>query len=167
MLKSLGNELTILSYQVKGVQYTSPYMQYLPLQQRFFRCPCMSLRFGGPDTQVILSCTPNRPTVSYHITENKRKNKKKKKRGGKGRRGNASPQTPRFCKTPLDISRFGLFENRRLSTFAKFTLISLKHAPPSFLCTPSPNSSFYSRPNFSKLSRRTREEMLATSFLVS
>ena len=145
-------------------------MKYLPLQQRFFRCPCMSLRFGGPDTWVILSCTPNRPTVSYHITENKRKKKKKKKkkkRGGKGRRGNASPQTPRFCKTPLDISRFGLFENRRLSTFAKFTLISLKHAPPSFLSTPSPNSSFCSRPNFSKLSRRTREEMLATSFLLS
>ena len=108
-------------------------MRYLPLQQRFFRCPCMSLRFSGPDTWVILSCTPNRPTVSYHITENKRKKKKKKKkRGGKGRRGNASPQTPRFCKTPLDISRFGLFENRRLSTFAKFTLISLKHAQPSF-----------------------------------
>ena len=77
----------------------------------------------------------------------------------------ARKKKPRFRKTPLDISRFGLFLNRRLSTFVKFTLISLKHAPPSFLSTPSPNSSFCSRPNFLKLSRRTREEMLATSFL--
>ena len=133
-------------------------MKYLPLQQWFFRCPCMSLRFGGPDTWVILSCTPNRPTVSYHITENKRKKKKKKKRGGKGRRANASPQTPRFCKTPLDISRFGLFENRRLSIFAKFTLISLKHAPPSFLSTPLPKFLFLLSSQlfetFSKNSRR-------------
>ena len=39
---------------------------------------------------------------------------KKKKRGrgeGEGRRGNACPQTPRFWKTPLDISRFGSFVN--------------------------------------------------------
>ena len=30
---------------------------------------------------------------------------------GEGRRGNACPQTPRFWKTPLDISRFGSFVN--------------------------------------------------------
>ena len=34
-----------------------------------------------------------------------------KKRGGEGRRGNACPQTPRFWKTPLDISWFGSFVN--------------------------------------------------------
>ena len=31
----------------------------------------------------------------------------KKRLKGEGRRGNACPQTPRFWKTPLDISRFG------------------------------------------------------------
>ena len=37
--------------------------------------------------------------------------KKKWKGEGEGRRGNACPQTPRFWKTPLDISRFGSFVN--------------------------------------------------------
>ena len=37
--------------------------------------------------------------------------KKRLKWEGEGRRGNASPQTPRFWKTPLDISRFGSFVN--------------------------------------------------------
>ena len=32
--------------------------------------------------------------------------KKRLKGEGEGRRGNACPQTPRFWKTPLDISRF-------------------------------------------------------------
>ena len=36
---------------------------------------------------------------------------KKWKGEGEGRRGNACPQTPRFWKTPLDISRFGSFVN--------------------------------------------------------
>ena len=37
--------------------------------------------------------------------------KKRLKGEGEGRRGNACPQTPRFWKTPLDISRFGSFVN--------------------------------------------------------
>ena len=37
--------------------------------------------------------------------------KKSLKGEGKGRRGNACPQTQRFCKTSLDISRFGSFVN--------------------------------------------------------
>ena len=37
--------------------------------------------------------------------------KKRLKGEGEGRRGNACPQTPRFWKMPLDISRFGSFVN--------------------------------------------------------
>ena len=40
--------------------------------------------------------------------------KKRLKGDGEGRRGNACPQTPRFWKTPLDISRFGSFVNWQL-----------------------------------------------------
>ena len=42
------------------------------------------------------------------------KKKKKWKGKGEGRRGNACPQTPRFWKMPLDISRFGSFVNWQL-----------------------------------------------------
>ena len=38
----------------------------------------------------------------------------KKRLKGEGRRGNACPQTPRFWKTPLDISWFGSFVNWQL-----------------------------------------------------
>ena len=40
--------------------------------------------------------------------------KKRLKGEGEGRRGNACPQTPRFWKTPLDISRFGSSVNWQL-----------------------------------------------------
>ena len=40
--------------------------------------------------------------------------KKRLKGEGEGRRGNACPQTLRFWKTPLDISRFGSFVNWQL-----------------------------------------------------
>ena len=40
--------------------------------------------------------------------------KKRLKGEGEGRRGNACSQTPRFWKTPLDISRFGSFVNWQL-----------------------------------------------------
>ena len=93
--------------------------------------------------------------------------KQKEEEEGRGEGEMLSWKNQRFRKTPLNISRCGLFVNRRVSTFVKFTLLSLKHAPPSFLSTPTPNSSFCSGPNFSKLSRRTREEMLAKSFLLS
>ena len=114
------------------------------LQLRFFRCPCMSLRLGrswSVFAQVRWCAWGEGEMLSW--------------------------KNQRFRKTPLNISRCGLFVNRRVSTFVKFTLLSLKHAPPSFLSTPTPNSSFCSGPNFSKLSRRTREEMLAKSFLLS
>ena len=55
---------------------------------------------------------------------------------GEGRRGNACPQTPRFWKNSLDISRFGSFVNWQLvkidnEQITKFEnlLCSLKHAP--------------------------------------
>ena len=40
--------------------------------------------------------------------------KKRLKGEGEERRGNTCPQTPRFWKTPLDISRFGSFVNWQL-----------------------------------------------------
>ena len=59
---------------------------------------------------------------------------KKWKGEEEGRRGKARPQTPRFWKTPLDISRFSSFvnwqlvHNERLPEL-KNLLCSLKHAP--------------------------------------
>ena len=55
-------------------------------------------------------------SVSNQVTERKleREQKKRWKGEGEGRRGNACPQTPRFWKTPLDISRFGWFVNWQL-----------------------------------------------------
>ena len=45
----------------------------------------------------------------YYIARKLEREQKKWKGEGEGRRGNACPQTPRFWKTPLDISRFGSF----------------------------------------------------------
>ena len=55
-------------------------------------------------------------SVSNRVTARKleREQKKRWKGEGEGRRGNACPQTPRFWKTPLDISRFGWFVNWQL-----------------------------------------------------
>ena len=63
--------------------------------------------------------------------------KKKWKGEGVGRKGNACPQTPRFWKTPLEISRFVSFVNWQLVntidneqiTVLKNLLSSPKHAP--------------------------------------
>ena len=64
--------------------------------------------FGGK-----IACVAS---VSNQVTERKleREQKKRWKGEGEGRRGNACPQTPRFWKTPLDISRFGWFVNWQL-----------------------------------------------------
>ena len=58
----------------------------------------------------LLACVAS---VSNRVIARKveRKQKKRLKGEGEGRRGNACPQTPRFWKTPLDISRFGSFVN--------------------------------------------------------
>ena len=52
-------------------------------------------------------------SVSSRVIARKLEREQKKKWKGEGerRRGNACPQTPRFWKTPLDISRFGSFVN--------------------------------------------------------
>ena len=56
--------------------------------------------------------------------------KTKRKGEGVGRKGNACPQTPRFWKTPLEISRFVSFvnwqlvntiDNEQITRFVKFT----------------------------------------------
>ena len=76
-------------------------------------------------------------SVSNQVVARKLEREQKKWKGeGEGRRGNACPQTPRFWKTPLDISRFGSFVNWQLvkidnEQITKFEnlLCSLKHAP--------------------------------------
>ena len=61
---------------------------------------------------------------------NVRAGAKKWKEEGVGRKGNACPQTPRFWKTPLEISRFVSFvnwqlvntiDNEQITRFVKFT----------------------------------------------
>ena len=51
---------------------------------------------------------------SSYCAKVKAEAKKKLKGEGEGRRGNTCPQTPRFWKTPLDISRIGSFVNWQL-----------------------------------------------------
>ena len=75
-------------------------------------CTLQSLRImGGIQNLIIcvkmaLACEAS---VSSRVV---RAGAKKKWKGeGEGRRGNACPQTPRFWKTPLDISRFCSFVN--------------------------------------------------------
>ena len=76
-------------------------------------------------------------SVSNQVIAQKLEWEQKKWKGeGEGRRGNACPQTPRFWKTSLDISRFGSFVNWQLvkidnEQITKFEnrLCSLKHAP--------------------------------------
>ena len=51
---------------------------------------------------------------SSYCTKVREEAKKRLKGEGKGRRGNACPQTPQFWKTPLDISPFVSFVNWQL-----------------------------------------------------
>ena len=76
-------------------------------------------------------------SVSSRVIARKLEREEKELKGeGEGRRGNACPQTPRFWKTPLDISRFGSFVNWQLVKIdnewlpdLKNLLCSLKHPP--------------------------------------
>ena len=51
---------------------------------------------------------------SSYCAKVREETKKRLKGEGEGRRGNACPQTPRFWRTPLDISWFGSFVNWQL-----------------------------------------------------
>ena len=84
----------------------------------------------------LLACVAS---ISNRVIARKLEREQKKwKGGGEGRRGNACPQTPRFRKTPLDISRFGSFVYWQLIKIEAFFLLS------------------------SQLSQRTHAETLAT-----
>ena len=62
-----------------------------------------------------ISLRSKRFQSSYCATVRAGAKKKKRWKGeGEGRRGNACPRTPRFWKTPLEISRFGSFVNWQL-----------------------------------------------------
>ena len=80
-----------------------------------FSAFCRVQSLGGIKLKVILSvlkigiaCVAS---VSNRVIARKLERKRQKMVEGEGRRGNACPQTPRFGKTPLDISRFGSFVN--------------------------------------------------------
>ena len=64
----------------------------------------------GTQTTIFFSLRSKRFQSSY-CAKNREETKKRLDGEGEGRRGNACPQTPRFWKTPLDISRFGSFVN--------------------------------------------------------
>ena len=73
-------------------------------------------------------------SVSYWVTARKLEQGQKKMEGGRGgKKGNACPQTPRFWKTPLEISQFVLFvnwqlvntiDNEQITRFEKFTILT-------------------------------------------
>ena len=62
-------------------------------------------------TQSVCVSLRSKRFQSSYCAKVRAEAKKKLKGEGEGRRGNACPQTPRFRKTPLDISRFGSFVN--------------------------------------------------------
>ena len=109
---------------------------------------------------------------SYCAKVKVRAQKKRWKGEGEGRRGNACPQTPRFWKTPLDISRLGSFLNWQLVTdypwitrFVKLLCSLIEHVPGdckncNFAPFPLPPHSFFFLLS-SQLSLRTRAETLA------
>ena len=71
--------------------------------------------------RLIVSPRSKRFQSSYWAKVRAKAKKRLKGEGeGEGRRGNACPQTPRFWKTPLDISRFG---------WLMFPMISNQHYP--------------------------------------
>ena len=84
------------------------------------------------EVRVLLSSSlrGKRFQSSYSAKVRAEAKRKKWKGEGEGRRGNACRQTPRFWKTPLDISRFGSFvnwqlvkiDNEQITRFEKFTL---------------------------------------------
>ena len=77
-------------------------------------------------------------SVSNWVTARKLERKQKKWKGeGVGRKGNACPQTPRFWKTALEISRFVSFviwqlvntiDNEQITRFEKFTFFPKTHS---------------------------------------
>ena len=82
-----------------------------------FKCPSYSHRSPGAymvsrmvrNSWGLLACVAS---ISNRVIARKLEWEQKKMeggRGGEGRRGNACLQTPRFRKTPLDISWFGSF----------------------------------------------------------
>ena len=71
---------------------------------------CLRHRARDPIAVKELACVVS--ASSRVIARKLERGQKKKWKGeGEGRRGNDCPQTPRFWKTPLDISRFGSFVN--------------------------------------------------------
>ena len=63
------------------------------------------------DDHNILISLRNKRFQSSYCAKVRAEAKKGLKGEGEGERGNACPQTPRFWKTPLEISRFGSFVN--------------------------------------------------------
>ena len=68
-----------------------------------------NLQISSPSKYDVTYSLRNKSFQSSYCAKGRAEAKKRLK--GEGRRGNACPQTPRFWKTPLDISRFGSFVN--------------------------------------------------------